>query len=216
MNIQLSIEKNSHRLCFLSMEIPIFPLNGAVLFPGTNMPLNIFEKRYLEMVDYALANKRYIGMIQSDSKNKLFKIGCLGKIVSFSETNDGRYLISLSGSSCFKINKELDKKHKFRMISANILTYKPDIKNKLSEDMRSKLINNYQNYINIKNINLDLSEIDKIDIDQLIKFIAMVSPFKDIEKQTLLETKNITDFYNKLLSIIELEIYETGEQKSIN
>ena len=68
----------------------------------------------------------------------------------------------------------------------------------------------------LKNINLDLSEIDKIDIDQLIKFIAMVSPFKDIEKQTLLETKNITDFYNKLLSIIELEIYETGEHKSIN
>ena len=92
------------------MEIPIFPLNGAVLFPGTSLPLNIFEKRYLEMVDYALSKKRCIGMIQSDKKNKLYNIGCIGKIHSFSETTDGRYLISLQGTNCFKVKKELEKK----------------------------------------------------------------------------------------------------------
>ena len=197
------------------MEIPIFPLNGAVLFPGTNIPLNIFEDRYIEMVDYALANNRHIGMIQLDNKNKLYKIGCLGKINSFSETNDGRYLISLSGSNCFKVNKELKEKYKFRMISANILPEENN-NNEFGDIERTKLIKNYRNYISVKNINIDLSEIEKIELDQLIKFIAMISPFKDIEKQSLLETKNAYDFYNKLLSIIELETYELSENKSIN
>ena len=91
------------------MEIPIFPLNGAVLFPGTSLPLNIFEKRYIEMVDYALSKERCIGMIQSDEKDELYNIGCIGKIHSFSETTDGRYLISLQGTNCFKVKKELKK-----------------------------------------------------------------------------------------------------------
>ena len=91
------------------MELPIFPLNGAVLFPGTSLPLNIFEKRYIEMVNYALSKERCIGMIQSDKKNKLYNIGCIGKIHSFSETTDGRYLISLQGTKCFKVKKELEK-----------------------------------------------------------------------------------------------------------
>ena len=198
------------------MEFPIFPLNGAVLFPGTNIPLNIFEERYMEMVDYALANKRYIGMIQQDDKNNLFKIGCLGKINSFNETNDGRYLINLSGSNCFKINKELKQIHKFRMISADILQEEDKESMNLEDAERFKLIKNYKNYIKVKNINIDLSDIEKIELEQLIKFIAMISPFKDIEKQTLLETKNTYDFYNKLLSIIELETYEFTEKKSIN
>ena len=85
------------------MELPIFPLNGAVLFPDTNLPLNIFEKRYVEMVDYALARDRCIGMIQTDTNNQLYNIGCVGKINNFNETNDGRYLISLQGINCFKI-----------------------------------------------------------------------------------------------------------------
>jgi Lon protease-like protein len=93
------------------MEIPIFPLNGAVLFPGTSLPLNIFEKRYIEMVDYALSKERYIGMIQSDEKNKLYNIGCIGKIHSFSETTDGRYLISLQGTNCFKVKKDIFFQH---------------------------------------------------------------------------------------------------------
>ena len=89
------------------MHFPIFPLNGAILFPKTNLPLNIFEKRYIAMVDYALANKRQIGMIQTRENGELFEIGCLGKINSFNETADGRYLISLEGINCFRINKEL-------------------------------------------------------------------------------------------------------------
>ena len=198
------------------MEIPIFPLNGAVLFPGTSLPLNIFEKRYIEMVDYALSKERCIGMIQSDEKNNLYNIGCIGKIHSFSETTDGRYLISLQGTSCFKVKKELEKKHKFRLIEAEILSFEED-KKLINEKQKDNLLEKYSQYIKVKKINLNLEEIQNIDFDQIIKFIAMISPFSNIEKQVLLETKNLSDFYKKLQSILELEIVENDDDnKTIN
>ena len=197
------------------MEIPIFPLNGAVLFPGTSLPLNIFEKRYIEMVDYALSKERYIGMIQSDEKNNLYKIGCIGKIHSFSETTDGRYLISLRGTNCFKVKREIEKKYKFRLIEAEMLDFKED-KNFINEKQKNYLLEKYNQYIKVKKINLNLEEIQNIDFDQIIKFIAMISPFSNIEKQALLETKNLNDFYKKLQSILELEIVENNNNKTIN
>ena len=197
------------------MEIPIFPLNGAVLFPGTSLPLNIFEKRYIEMVDYALSKERCIGMIQSNEKNNLYNIGCVGKIHSFSETTDGRYLISLQGINCFKVKKELEKKHKFRLIEAEMLKFDED-ENFVNEKQKNNLIEKYSQYIKVKKINLNLDEIQKINFNQIIKFIAMISPFSDIEKQALLETKNVSEFYNKLQSILELEILVNNTSKTIN
>ena len=145
------------------MEIPIFPLNGAVLFPGTSLPLNIFEKRYLEMVDYALSKERCIGMIQSDKKNKLYNIGCIGKIHSFSETTDGRYLISLQGTNCFKVKKELEKKYKFRLVEAEMLVFEED-KKIIDEKQKNNLLDKYSQYIKVKKINLNLEEIQNIDL----------------------------------------------------
>ncbi len=198
------------------MKIPIFPLNGAVLFPGTSLPLNIFEERYIEMVDYALSRERFIGMIQSDQKNNLYNIGCIGKIHSFSETADGRYLISLQGTSCFKVKKELENKYKFRLIEAEALDFMED-KNSLNEKQKDNLLERYSQYIKIKKINLNLEDIQKVDFNQIIKFIAMISPFSDVEKQVLLETENLSDFYKKLQSIIELEIVENNtHNKTIN
>tara|TARA_B100000963_G_scaffold311497_1_gene288488 strand:+ start:669 stop:1262 length:594 start_codon:yes stop_codon:yes gene_type:complete len=197
------------------MKIPIFPLNGAVLFPGTSLPLNIFEKRYIEMVDYALSKERFIGMIQSNEKNNLYNIGCIGKIHSFSETTDGRYLISLQGTNCFKVKKELEKKHKFRLIEAEMLEFDED-NNFVNEKQKNTLLEKYSQYIRLKKINLNLEEIQKIDFNQIIKFIAMISPFGDIEKQALLETKNLNDFYKKLKSILELEILEDNNNTTIN
>ena len=197
------------------MEIPIFPLNGAVLFPGTSLPLNIFEKRYIEMVDYALSKDRFIGMIQSDEKNKLYNIGCIGKIHSFSETTDGRYLISLQGMNCFKIKNELEKKHTFRLIEAEMLDFKED-KNFIDERQKNSLLDKYSKYIKIKKINLNLEEIKSIDFNQIIKFIAMISPFSDGEKQVLLETQNLSDFYKKLQSILDLEMVEEYNSNTIN
>ena len=197
------------------MKIPIFPLNGAVLFPGTSLPLNIFEERYIEMVDYALSRERFIGMIQSDQKNNLYNIGCIGKIHSFSETADGRYLISLQGTKCFKVKKELEKKYKFRLIEAEALDFVED-KNSLNEKQKDNLLERYSQYIKIKKINLNLEDIQKVEFNQIIKFIAMISPFSDVEKQVLLETENLSDFYKKLQSILELEIVEDNNNKTIN
>ncbi len=196
------------------MDLPIFPLNGAVLFPGTSLPLNIFESRYIEMVNYSLARQRCIGMIQTNPNNELYQIGCIGKIHSFNETDDGRYLISLQGTSCFRVVKELDCGFAFRIVKVEVLN--DEFKGELNNNQKSKLLNKYKNYIDIKNINLSLEEVEKIDISQIIKFIAMVSPFKDEDKQVLLETTNLIDFYNKLLSIIELELASDFSNKTIN
>ena len=98
------------------MICPVFPLNGAILFPNTNLPLNIFEERYIQMVDYALSNNRIIGMIQKKENNDLFPVGCLGKITNFTETSDRRYQINLEGISRFKVKKILDNKKKFTII----------------------------------------------------------------------------------------------------
>ena len=197
------------------MELPIFPLNGAVLFPETSLPLNIFEERYIEMVDYALARDRCIGMIQTDEANDLYKVGCIGKIHSFNETNDGRYLISLKGMNCFKVISELNKNFNFRIVNCEKIINDEDLID-LSHVNKHELLNKYKEYIKIKNINLGLEEIESIELSQLIKFITMISPFKNEDKQILLETRDLIEFYKKLMSIIELELAGDVTRRTIN
>ena len=198
------------------MHIPIFPLNGAVLFPKTNLPLNIFEDRYIEMVDYALSRNRLIGMIQSKNTSELFNIGCLGKIISFNETNDGRYLINLEGINCFVLKKELTKKYNFRIVDAMILENKTKKNYKIKGELKNKILDSYKYYIKEKGININLSEIINIRIEQLAKFIAMVSPFDDIDKQMLLEITETEVFCEKLLSILKIEIANVNQKKTLN
>ena len=198
------------------MILPIFPLNGAVLFPGTNLPLNIFEDRYIDMIDFALTKDRKIGMIQSNESNQIYSVGCVGKINSFNETSDGRYLISLQGLTCFEVQKEIETKKKFRSVEIRLVQNSLEENYNFSDNERYDIIDKYKSYIKVKNLNLDLAEIENIELSQLIKFIAMVSPFKNIEKQALLETFDIKDFYSKLLSLIELEIASESPNKTIN
>ena len=198
------------------MELPIFPLNGAVLFPETSLPLNIFEKRYIDMIDYSLAREREMGMIQTMDNGELYKIGCIGKIHSFNETNDGRYLISLQGLNCFEVIEEINADYSFRVVKANVIKSRNNDEGELNIDDKSNILNKYKKYILSKKINIDLSEIDGIEIYQLMKFIAMISPFKNIEKQALLETKNVKDLYDKLLSIIDFDIASEFEKRTIN
>ena len=198
------------------MYIPIFPLNGVVLFPKTNLPLNIFEDRYIAMVDYALSKDRLIGMIQSKNTGELFNIGCLGKIIGFNETNDGRYLINLEGMSCFLLKKELKKKYVFRIVDATILENKTKKNYKLKGELKNKILDTYKRYIKEKNININLSEIINIKTEQLAKFIAMISPFDIIDKQMLLEITEIEVFCEKLLSILEIEIVNLNKENIFN
>ncbi len=197
------------------MEIPIFPLNGAVLFPGTSLPLNIFENRYIEMVNYALSNDRLIGMIQTNKSGKLYNVGCLGKIHSFNETEDGRYLISLQGTNNFHIIKEIESSNNFRLVNVSIIKNN-NRDGSFNNEQKLFLLKKYSEYLKLKKINLNLEEIEGIDTEQLIKFISMVSPFNDVDKQVLLETNNILDFYKKLISILDLELLGELSSNSIN
>ena len=209
------IEKNFQVLCSLNMNFPVFPLNGAILFPNTNLPLNIFEDRYIDMVDYALSHSRLIGMIQTKANKDLFKIGCLGRITNFTETSDGMYQINLEGINRFKINKILDNKHKFIMIDGEELDFNNNFKRKTS-DLSIKLLSNFKNYLNIKKIEFNTSEFENLDTQNLAKIICVISPLDYLTKQMLLEFNGSDELCENLISVLEIEINNFGKSSKIN
>ena len=200
------------------ITIPIFPLNGVILFPRTNLPLNIFERRYLEMIDYSLAKDKKIGMIQTTEKNDFYKIGCLGKIHTYEETADGRYLINILGEEYFSIIKEEPTKTKFKVVKAKI--YKPNksiIENiQLDDELIDSLTNKYFNFIRSENQEIDVGLLKKINHDTLIKFISMSSPITVAEKQMLLETYGIKILAKKLIALFDYYLTNTDSSESIN
>ena len=197
------------------MNFPVFPLNGAILFPNTNLPLNIFEDKYIDMVDYALSHKRLIGMIQTQKNKDLFTIGCLGKITNFTETPDGRYQINLEGINRFKVKKILDHKHKFIMIDGEKLDYNSTFKKQTSE-LSSKLLSNFKNYLNIKKIEFNTSEFESLDVLNLAKIICVISPLDHLTKQMLLEFDASDELCENLISVLEIEINNFGKSSKIN
>ena len=197
------------------MNFPIFPLNGAILFPNTNLPLNIFEDKYIDMVDYALSHNRLIGMIQTKKNKDLFTIGCLGKITNFTETSDGRYQVNLEGINRFKVKKILDMKHKFIIIDGEELNYNSNFKKQTSE-LSAKLLSNFKNYLNIKKIEFNTSEFESLDALNLAKIICVISPLDHLTKQMLLEFNNSDDLCENLISVLEIEINNFGKNLKIN
>tara|TARA_B100001063_G_scaffold176229_1_gene165164 strand:+ start:364 stop:957 length:594 start_codon:yes stop_codon:yes gene_type:complete len=197
------------------MNFPVFPLNGAILFPNTNLPLNIFEDRYIDMVDYALSHSRLIGMIQTKKNKDLFTIGCLGKITNFNETSDGKYQINLEGINRFKVNKILNKKHKFIMIDGEELNYNKNFKKQTSE-ISKKLLLNFKNYLNIKKIEFNTSEFESLDALNLAKIICVISPLDHLTKQMLLEFDGSDELCENLISVLEIEINNFGKSSKIN
>ena len=197
------------------MNFPVFPLNGAILFPNTNLPLNIFEDRYIDMVDYALSNNRLIGMIQTRKNKELFTIGCLGKITNFTETSDGRYQINLEGIYRFKVKKILDNKQKFIIIDGEKLDYNSNFKKQTSE-LSGKLLSNFKNYLNIKKIDFNTSEFESLDALNLAKIICVISPLDHLTKQMLLEFNASDELCENLISVLEIEINNFGKSSKIN
>ncbi|MDC0625631.1 LON peptidase substrate-binding domain-containing protein [Alphaproteobacteria bacterium] len=197
------------------MNFPVFPLNGAILFPNTNLPLNIFEERYIDMVDYALSHSRLIGMIQTKKNKDFFTIGCLGKITNFTETSDGRYQINLEGINRFKVKKILGDKHKFIIISGEELDYNSNFKKQTSE-LGTKLLSNFKNYLNIKKIEFNTSEFENLDVLSLAKIICVISPLDYLTKQMLLEFNNSDELCENLISVLEIEINNFGKSSKIN
>ena len=183
--------------------VPIFPLNGAIFFPETNLPLNIFEERYIEMIDFALSKNKLIGMIQTKDNGDLYRLGCIGRINSFNETEDGRYIINLRWKNYFSILKELPSSHKFRLVESVLEN------NNLDQDKTFEL-NNFNKvlflekcrlYIHNINPSIDFDLINKIEPAALVKFIAMSFPFSSPDKQMLLETFNLNDLAQKITTL---------------
>ena len=197
------------------MNFPIFPLNGAILFPNTNLPLNIFEDRYIDMVDYALSNKRLVGMIQTKKNKDFFNIGCLGKITNFTETSDRRYQINLEGISRFKVKKILNNKHKFTIIEGEELNYNSNFRKKTST-LSDRLLSNFKNYLDIRKIEFNTSEFETLDALSLAKIICVISPLDYLTKQMLLEFDGSDDLCENLISVLEIEIKNFGKSSKIN
>ena len=196
----------------LPNKIPVFPLSNFIIFPEITVPLNIFEPRYINMVDDSMKNSRMIGMIQpkknSNIQNpELFDIGCLGKITSFNETDDGRYLIVLNGLTRFKIQKEIQNNKLYREYEVSFSDYKNDINIKKEEIKFSDLELIFKNLKSLFEKNgylINWEELKKQSLNQTINTLAMASPFSIEEKQALLETENLSTRKNKLEEILKI------------
>jgi Lon protease-like protein len=206
----------------LSRKIPIFPLTGAVLFPGTQLPLNIFEPRYVQMIDDALAGPgRLLGMIQPASQNQeagnksLKKVGCVGRISSFNEAEDSRYLITLSGVVRFEVDEELDVTTPYRQVLANYDKFKTDTESQNSDSIdRSKLLALVKRYLEHRKILADWEIIKQTPTEQLINYSGILVPFTPEEKQLLLEAKTLITRGHALEALYQSYIFDLSGEKS--
>jgi len=187
-------------------------LRGAIFFPETNLPLNIFENRYLNMIEDSLKENGFIGMIQSKKVNEdVFKVGCLGKIEKHEKTTDGRILINLKGLIRFRIEKEISNNKLYREFFVNYDEFKDDVnlkKYKVKNDLLEKLISNSKKYFYQQGMLVDWKEISKLKAFQQIYTLAMISPFSVSEKQKLLEVTDLNDVADTLNKITNFGCYE--------
>jgi Lon protease-like protein len=202
----------------LPTVIPVFPLTGALLLPKTRLPLNIFEPRYLAMVDSAIGSYRMIGMIQpkvageeedSAKKPALTSVGCAGRIVEFSETDDGRYLITLLGIARFRVSGERDSQAAFRQVAADYSDFARDLKLE-HEDIaesavsRDKLVKALKPYLTEHAMQTDWKSIEEAPAETLVNALSMICPFDAREKQALLEARDVKERADALIAMLEM------------
>ena len=206
----------------LPKEISVFPLSNFIIFPKTTVPLNIFEPRYIEMIDDAMRENRIIGMIQPKKSNQnipsLYDIGCAGRITSFNETEDGRYLIVLMGISRFKIIKELKIKKSYRKCSIDFKDFSNDLSEKNEEIKFSDLkliFKDLKSLFNKEGYSINWQDLEKQSLDQTINTLAMASPFSLEEKQVLLETISLNERKKKLEEILSIYTNDSFSNKTI-
>ena len=202
----------------LPKKISIFPLRGAVFFPKTNLPLNIFEDRYLKMVEDALKNDGHIGMIQSkDRGGDIFRVGCLGKIDKHERTADGRILINLKGLTRFSINDEIENNKKYREFNVNYEEFSGDMmfgENEIKKDLLKKLTEDSTKFFNQQGMLINWQEFSRLKNFQQIFTLAMISPFSVAEKQKLLECPNLNEVAKVLHEMIRFGFYENQNDKN--
>ena len=203
--------------------LPVFPLSNFIIFPRTTVPLNIFEPRYIKMVDQSMKGNRIIGMIQPKKtgelkKPDLYKVGCAGKITSFNETDDGRYLIVLSGICRFKIMSEVNNDNLFRECEVKYEDFSSDLVEKSNEIKLSDLkliFRNLKDLFKKQGYEINWNEIEKQSLDQTINTLSMASPFSLEEKQVLLESRDLNMRKEKLEEILNTYILDNFNNKTL-
>ena len=208
----------------LPYNIPVFPLSNFIIFPKTTVPLNIFEPRYIEMINDSMKSNKFIGIIQpKNSKNnqnipELHQIGCLGKIISFKETDDGRYLIDLKGSIRFQKIKEIETEKKYRILEVNFKNYYHDL-NDQKEDLKFSdlelIFKDLKSLFEKRGFIINWKALEKQSLDETINALAMASPFSLEEKQILLEAKNLDIRKNKIAEILKTYIFDNYENTTL-
>tara|TARA_B110001454_G_C12516982_1_gene349335 strand:+ start:18 stop:671 length:654 start_codon:yes stop_codon:yes gene_type:complete len=206
--------------------LPIFPLSNFIFFPKTSIPLNIFEPRYIQMINDSLKKDRVIGLIQpkfkkniiDNNKPDLYSIGCAGKITSFNETKDKRIILVLNGISRFKILKEIPINKLYRQCKVEFKDFKEDlIMDNLSikDSTQNLIFNDFKIFFQKKGYEIDWKELEKQNLNQAINSLCMIAPFSLEEKQILLETKNINDRKIKIKEILNTYILSDINIKTI-
>ena len=196
----------------LPKNIPVFPLSGVIYFPKTNLPLNIFEPRYLALVDDCFKSNKYMGMIQTKrNSSEVYSIGCLGKITEHKKTKEGRLLINLTGISRFEIMSEIKNDKMYREFNVSYEKFSGDVKEEertLLKDKIREIFEKTKIFFRKNGLLINWNEFEKLSQDQKINTLAMIAPISNEEKQTILETIHI-DSKTKILSeIIEFYLHE--------
>tara|TARA_B100001123_G_scaffold310588_1_gene347291 strand:+ start:360 stop:1004 length:645 start_codon:yes stop_codon:yes gene_type:complete len=203
--------------------IPIFPLSNFIIFPKTTVPLNIFEPRYIQMINDSMKSHRMIGMIQPKKTGEfnspeLYGIGCVGKITSFNETDDGRYLIVLNGVSRFKILEEFKSDKLYRKCKVSFELFSKDL-NKIAEEVKFSdlelIFKNFKTFFQKQGYLINWKDLEKQSLDQIINTLSMASPFSLEEKQALLETIDLETRKKKLEEILEIYIFDNFSNTTI-
>ncbi|MBL8556283.1 MAG: LON peptidase substrate-binding domain-containing protein [Phenylobacterium sp.] len=208
-------------LADLPQLIPVFPLDGALLLPGGELPLQIFEPRYLNMVDDAMAGDRVIGMIQtrggSRARPMLSPVGCLGRITSYAETTDGRYLITLTGVCRFQTGEELDLRMPYRQVRAAYEKFGDDLDRdedaEVGEAARARFATALKTYLNRRELDIDWETANVAPIEALVNSLCMGLPFEPAEKQAFLEAPDLEGRFEVLTTLLEIDASEPDDER---
>ena len=208
----------------LPKKIPVFPLSNFIIFPKTTVPLNIFEPRYIDMVNDSMKSDKIIGMIQPKSSNNmdnipnLHDVGCLGKITSFKETEDGRYLIELKGLVRFQSIKEINTDKKYRTLKVDFSKFSHDLKDdkeKIKFSDLELIFKDLKSLFEKRGFIINWKALEKQSLDETINALAMASPFSLEEKQILLEAENLDIRKNKIAKILSTYTHDVYDNTTI-
>ncbi len=202
------------RTADLPQVIPVFPLDGALLLPGGELPLQIFEPRYLNMLDDVMGGDRIIGMIQTrpggdPARPALAAVGCAGRVTSFAETSDGRYLITLTGVCRFEPGEELAVRLPYRQVRANYAPFEGDLaqdeRSTVAAAARDRFARALKRYLNRRNLDIDWETASAAPLEGLVNSLAMGLPFSAQEKQALLQAADLADRFDVLTALLEID-----------